>query len=414
MTTPPRTTTAPAPVLDTACFRRWLTETTRLVRRDSARLTELDAVIGDGDHGANLVRGFGAVGTAVAEARPATPGALLALAGTTLTNTVGGASGPLFGTALRRTGKVLGDRPAPTGIELAGALDAGLRSVQKLGGAEVGDATLVDALAPGVAALAEATGAGRPLREALDEACRAAREGAEATAGLQARKGRASYLGERSIGHQDAGAHSVALLMEALRTAVETADADIRAETEAEAEAGPETPAPTEARREAQAEPEAATAAVAEAGTGAASGPAAGRSTRTGRVGVVLVSHSAAVAAAVADLSGALLGSLEAGPLAVAGGTQDGGTGTSAALILAAVHQVDEGQGVAVLCDMGSAVLTMKSLLADEQAPLPAGTRIVDAPFLEGAVAVTLTSALGGDLDAVLSAAEDARHYRKR
>nr|WP_234321636.1 PTS fructose transporter subunit IIA [Streptomyces xanthophaeus] len=202
--------------------------------------------------------------------------------------------------------------------------------------------------------------------------------------------------------------------MEALRTAVETADADIRAETEAEAEAGPETPAPTEARREAQAEPEAATAAVAEAGTGAASGPAAGRSTRTGRVGVVLVSHSAAVAAAVADLSGALLGSLEAGPLAVAGGTQDGGTGTSAALILAAVHQVDEGQGVAVLCDMGSAVLTMKSLLADEQAPLPAGTRIVDAPFLEGAVAVTLTSALGGDLDAVLSAAEDARHYRKR
>ncbi|MGW7026089.1 PTS-dependent dihydroxyacetone kinase phosphotransferase subunit DhaM [Streptomyces xanthophaeus] len=126
------------------------------------------------------------------------------------------------------------------------------------------------------------------------------------------------------------------------------------------------------------------------------------------------MSHSAAVAAAVADLSGALLGSLEAGPLAVAGGTQDGGTGTSAALILAAVHQVDEGQGVAVLCDMGSAVLTMKSLLADEQAPLPAGTRIVDAPFLEGAVAVTLTSALGGDLDAVLSAAEDARHYRKR
>lgn len=387
---------ADPPVLDTAYFRRWLAEADRLVRRDSARLTELDAVIGDGDHGANLVRGFGAVGEAVAEARPQTPGALLTLAGTTLTNTVGGASGPLFGTALRRTGKVLGESAAPTGLELAAALGAGLRSVQKLGGAELGDATLVDALAPGVAALSEAVAAGLPLREALDGACRAAREGADATAGLSARKGRASYLGERSVGHQDAGANSVALLMEALRTAVDAEPAAAVDSGAAAAGSG--------------AEPVVRPAA--ESGTGAGAGRAAG--TGTARVGVVLVSHSAAVAAAVAELTGALLGSVAPSPLSVAGGTRDGGVGTSAELVLAAVRRVDEGQGVAVLCDMGSAVLTMKSLLGEDPSPLPAGTRIVDAPFLEGAVAVTLTSALGGDLESVLAAAEDARRYRKR
>lgn len=398
MTATPATPTAPtaqnpasepAPALDTACFRRWIAETNRLVRRDSARLTELDAVIGDGDHGANLVRGFGAVGAAVAEQRPTTPGALLTLAGTTLTNTVGGASGPLFGTALRRTGKVLGDTGAPTAVELGAALGAGLRSVQKLGGAEIGDATLVDALAPAVVALSDAAGAGRPLREALDEAVLAARAGADATEGLEARKGRASYLGERSVGHQDAGANSVALLMEALRSAVDAAEAEIADGTGAEPAAD---------------------------GTAAAGAPAErpAPKTRTGRVGVVLVSHSKSVAESVAALSGALLGSVEPPPLAVAGGTPDGGIGTSAELITAAARSVDEGRGVAVLCDMGSAVLTVNSLLGEEPSPLPEGSRIVDAPFLEGAVAITLTSAIGGDLDAVLAAAEDARGYRKR
>ncbi|MEV7723114.1 PTS fructose transporter subunit IIA [Streptomyces sp. NPDC087917] len=135
---------------------------------------------------------------------------------------------------------------------------------------------------------------------------------------------------------------------------------------------------------------------------------------RTGRVGVVLVSHSAAVASSVASLCTALLGSQEPGPLAVAGGTADGGVGTSAELVLAAARRVDEGAGVAVLCDMGSAVLTLKSLLSDAGSGLPGGTRIVDAPFLEGAVAITLTSALGCGVDEVLAAAEDAREYRKR
>lgn len=407
------TTTAPQPVLDTAYFTRWLLESARLVRRDGARLTDLDAVIGDGDHGANLVRGFGAVGAAVTEARPATPGALLTLAGSTLTNTVGGASGPLFGTALRRTGKVLGDTAAPTGVELGAALGAGLRSVQKLGGAEVGDATMVDALAPAVDALTRAAEAGAPLREALDGAVRAARQGADGTAELVARRGRASYLGERSVGHQDAGANSVVLLMEALRTAVDSTDAEY-ADTGCGggcggsgckgagcsgtrcgggcADAGA-TPAP------AAAEPAAGTRGAAR--------------TETPRVGVVLVSHSKAVAESVAELSRALLGGAVSGPLAVAGGTADGSVGTSAELVLAAARQVDEGLGVAVLCDMGSAVLTLKSLVGDPASGLPGNTRIVDAPFLEGAVAITLTAAVGGDLEAVLAAAEDARSYRK-
>ncbi|MFE2307550.1 PTS-dependent dihydroxyacetone kinase phosphotransferase subunit DhaM, partial [Streptomyces sp. NPDC059411] len=111
---------------------------------------------------------------------------------------------------------------------------------------------------------------------------------------------------------------------------------------------------------------------------------------------MVLVSHSRAVAESVAALSGALLGSVDPAPLAVAGGTPDGGIGTSAELITAAARTVDEGVGVALLCDMGSAVLTVKSLLGEEPSPLPEGTRIVDAPFLEGAVAITLTSAGGG------------------
>ncbi|MEV7416789.1 PTS fructose transporter subunit IIA [Streptomyces sp. NPDC089919] len=149
----------------------------------------------------------------------------------------------------------------------------------------------------------------------------------------------------------------------------------------------------------------------------AAAEPAAGTRgaarTETPRVGVVLVSHSKAVAESVAELSRALLGGAVSGPLAVAGGTADGSVGTSAELVLAAARQVDEGLGVAVLCDMGSAVLTLKSLVGDPASGLPGNTRIVDAPFLEGAVAITLTAAVGGDLEAVLAAAEDARSYRK-
>ncbi|GGN10157.1 PTS-dependent dihydroxyacetone kinase phosphotransferase subunit DhaM [Streptomyces fuscichromogenes] len=129
-------------------------------------------------------------------------------------------------------------------------------------------------------------------------------------------------------------------------------------------------------------------------------------------VGIVLVSHSAQVAAAVAELAKGLAGGATAVPVAPAGGTEGGGLGTSAELIAAAAAAVDRGAGVAVLTDLGSAVLTVKALLAEGD-ELPAGSRLIDAPFVEGAVAAVVTAATGADLDAVQAAAADAYTYRK-
>ncbi|GGR95833.1 PTS fructose transporter subunit IIA [Streptomyces humidus] len=129
-------------------------------------------------------------------------------------------------------------------------------------------------------------------------------------------------------------------------------------------------------------------------------------------VGVVLVSHSAQVAEAVAELARALAGGGTSVPVAAAGGTEDGGLGTSADLIAAAAASVDRGAGVAVLADLGSAVLTVKALLAEGD-ELPDTARLVDAPFVEGAVAAVVTSAAGADLDAVEAAAGEAYTYRK-
>ncbi|WP_329113361.1 PTS-dependent dihydroxyacetone kinase phosphotransferase subunit DhaM [Streptomyces sp. NBC_01465] len=129
-------------------------------------------------------------------------------------------------------------------------------------------------------------------------------------------------------------------------------------------------------------------------------------------VGIVLVSHSAAVAGAVAELAKGLAGGGDTAPVAAAGGTPDGGLGTSAELICAAAREVDRGAGVAVLVDLGSAVLTVKALLAEGD-ELPDGTRLVDAPFVEGAVAALVTASAGADLAAVEAAAAEAYDYRK-
>ncbi|MFI0961449.1 PTS fructose transporter subunit IIA [Streptomyces sp. NPDC021080] len=134
--------------------------------------------------------------------------------------------------------------------------------------------------------------------------------------------------------------------------------------------------------------------------------------TEEGLVGIVLVSHSAAVAASVAQLARGLAGGGTLAPVAPAGGTLDGGLGTSADVIAAAAAAVDRGAGVAVLADLGSAVLTVKALLA-EGGELPDGTRLVDAPFVEGAVAAVVTASAGADLAAVEAAAAEAYTYRK-
>ncbi|MFF8645638.1 dihydroxyacetone kinase subunit DhaL [Streptomyces sp. NPDC015345] len=197
-------------MLDADFFHRWLLNAADAVDREAARLTELDSPIGDADHGSNLRRGFTAVAATLEKEAPPTPGAVLLLAGRQLISTVGGASGPLYGTLLRRAGKALGDAPEVDAARFAEALRTGVEAVAALGGAAPGDKTMLDALAPAAEALGTSFAAARD----------AALEGALATTPLRARKGRASYLGERSVGHQDPGATSSALLFEALaRTA---------------------------------------------------------------------------------------------------------------------------------------------------------------------------------------------------
>ena len=191
------------------------------IEAEADHLTQLDSAIGDGDHGINMTRGMRAVTAALADADEPAPGKRLILAGKTLVSTVGGASGPLWGSALRRAGRSVGDG-ALDGPGLVAALDAALGAVQELGAAEPGDKTMVDALGPAVAALRERLDAGDALPEALGAAADAAEEGARATTPMQARKGRASYLGERSVGHQDPGATSTALIIRALGGALVT------------------------------------------------------------------------------------------------------------------------------------------------------------------------------------------------
>ncbi|WP_277037253.1 dihydroxyacetone kinase subunit DhaL [Actinacidiphila oryziradicis] len=211
-------------MLDATFFRRWLSAATAVIEREADRLTELDSPIGDADHGSNLRRGFIAARTAVEKEPPGTPGGVLVMVGRQLISTVGGASGPLYGTLLRRIGKALGEEATVSPARLADALRAAIDAVAQLGGAAPGDKTMLDALTPAADALASALASGAGTAAGLAAAAAAADEGALATIPLQARKGRASYLGERSIGHQDPGATSSALLLGALaRTAAEGA-----------------------------------------------------------------------------------------------------------------------------------------------------------------------------------------------
>jgi len=201
----------------------WMQEVASAVEAEADHLTQLDSAIGDGDHGVNMTRGFRAVIEALGAVDGAQPpGRLLITAGKTLVSTVGGASGPLWGTALRRAGRAVGDAPALDGEALAAALDAALGGVVELGAAEPGDKTMVDALAPAVHALRDGVARGEDLGVAIAAAAAAADEGARATVPMQARKGRASYLGERSIGHQDPGATSTALIVAALLRSLES------------------------------------------------------------------------------------------------------------------------------------------------------------------------------------------------
>jgi dihydroxyacetone kinase-like protein len=203
--------------MDTNVFRAWITSAAGVIEANRDHLTQLDAAIGDADHGTNLARGFAAV-LAALDTKPATtPGAVLILTGSTLISKVGGASGPLYGMAFRRAGQSLGAAEEVDLPALGQALEAALAGVQQLGAAREGDKTMVDALAPATRALAMAVADGGTQADALGAAVAAAAEGAAATVSMEARKGRASYLGPRSVGHEDPGAASTVLILGALR-----------------------------------------------------------------------------------------------------------------------------------------------------------------------------------------------------
>jgi len=186
------------------------------VAEHRVELTHLDRDIGDGDHGENMARGFTAVLTKLDAGAPDTPGAVLKLVATTLISTVGGAAGPLFGTAFLRAATTVGDAQTLDGEAIAKALTAARDGVVARGKAESGDKTMVDALTPAVTAAKGAADGGGSAAGVLQAAADAAAAGAEATFPMQARKGRASYLGERSIGHLDPGAMSSTYLLQAL------------------------------------------------------------------------------------------------------------------------------------------------------------------------------------------------------
>ena len=184
----------------------------------SAELTELDARIGDGDHGINLGRGMTAVRERITQAGVGPPADLLRMAGRLLISTVGGASGPLYGTLFLETGQALADGRG-TPLELADALAAGVAGVGRRGRSTVGQKTMLDTLVPAAEALRGQLRAGRDLDEAMTRAAEAGSTGCEATRAMVAQRGRASYLGERAVGHLDPGAVSSRLLVEALAVA---------------------------------------------------------------------------------------------------------------------------------------------------------------------------------------------------
>ncbi len=199
--------------IDVTALTGWLRTFAETVSEHAAELTELDAAIGDADHGTNMKRGMQAVTKMLDENEFETADALLKKVGMTLVSTVGGASGPLYGTFFLRAGAALADTSQIDTAVFGASLRAGVEGMVSRGKAELGDKTLYDAWAPALTAYDEAASDG-DLGAALTAAAAAAAKGRDETTPMVARKGRASYLGDRSAGHQDPGATSTALLLE--------------------------------------------------------------------------------------------------------------------------------------------------------------------------------------------------------
>ncbi len=202
--------------LDSKSVIAWLRLLGEVYGQKKDYLTDLDAAIGDADHGANMARGFAAVATKLDALEGKDIGTIFKTAAMTLLSTVGGASGPLYGSFFLQAATVANGKNALTAADVGAALDAGIKAVVSRGKAQVGDKTMLDALLPALAAYQEAVVNG--LVPALQKAVEAAKAGSASTQPLIAKKGRASYLGERSAGHLDPGAESSAFLLDALLT----------------------------------------------------------------------------------------------------------------------------------------------------------------------------------------------------
>jgi phosphoenolpyruvate---glycerone phosphotransferase subunit DhaL len=197
----------------------WVEAFSATVAENKEYLTRLDSAIGDADHGINMDRGMKAVGAKLDGLEGDDIGAMLKTVGMTLVSTVGGAGGPLYGTLFLQMGMATAGKTELGPEDWAGALDAAVKGVQMRGKAEPGDKTMVDALIPARDAFSAAVAEGGSFEEALRRSAQAAEEGMLATTPLVAKKGRASYLGERSAGHQDPGATSSYMLV---KTAADT------------------------------------------------------------------------------------------------------------------------------------------------------------------------------------------------
>ncbi|MFN6468354.1 MAG: dihydroxyacetone kinase subunit DhaL [Nostoc sp. SerVER01] len=201
---------------------QWLQAFASEIEQNKTYLTELDAAIGDADHGINMDRGFKKVSTQLPTFADKDIGSILKTVSMTLISSIGGASGPLYGTWFLRASAVVVFKQQLTQRDMLELLQAGLDGVLQRGKAQLGDKTMVDVLSPAVAAFRQAVGENQSAVEAMQQAVVAAQKGLEETIPMQAKKGRASYLGERSVGHQDPGGTSAYLMLKSLLGVLES------------------------------------------------------------------------------------------------------------------------------------------------------------------------------------------------